>query len=371
MNSSSIFGCDFEIPNQSEQIDYIFDEDLLTFGESNTSNDVPCAIPTNAQSTSVNPLGYVNTAPIASSNPLPSFSNLQQLSARATTGTAPVNEVQTQSGNGVHPNTVPNGNGVQSNGSPPNIYHSNGLQTNGNHANGLQINGIRPNSGHSSGGPMNRFEYLKEIALTLSPCNSVASRNTITPANGASNGSNVNRMFKEIPSTMMSNNSQPPTHAVTCSDNSASSSIQAENIDPDNTPTKNRPSTSKEQPLSSTATHIQSPALAQAPLSATNRSNIIGRSDKQPQSSGSASQQRRYINIKPCIKDTNEADNRLAAGILANSYELIIEIGSGTYGKVYKARSKRSNQIVAAKRVHCEIQPHQMVMRHFWFLICR
>lgn len=49
------------------------------------------------------------------------------------------------------------------------------------------------------------------------------------------------------------------------------------------------------------------------------------------------------------------------ASDLFKKYVLIQEIGKGTYGKVYKARDLKSNQIVAAKRVYCEVRQEQMV----------
>lgn len=66
----------------------------------------------------------------------------------------------------------------------------------------------------------------------------------------------------------------------------------------------------------------------------------------------------------PNIRVTTNGVSRIAAksNKIANEYELLRKIGSGTYGCVYKAKWNVTNEMIAIKRMICKLNTEHTVM---------
>lgn len=75
------------------------------------------------------------------------------------------------------------------------------------------------------------------------------------------------------------------------------------------------------------------------------------------------------LDFKVKIRNSNNNPKRMIVNSSnkksTNKYDILKEIGSGTYGKVYSARDNRDNRIIAVKRIICEMKTLQSV-RKFW-----
>lgn len=353
MSSSNIFGFDLDVSNLSDQLENAFDEDIFSFGQPGHQPNMGAVSQ------------MVINGPQPSTLNASAHANFGQLNASLLANTAPTN--------GVHFTDIFPANGL--------LFTDQHINININHAapnvaaqlmNGFQLgNGFPPVVAPSSGGGQ---RIARQPAPTSTVTNAMSSM-----ASSASNGiPGWPFAFGDAGLANLIHQQQPMQLP-------ASYTTQTRRVYPTITPT-NRRSIHEPLPAGVRRSTIDASLVDRSmrmpmintisgPLSAINPPNILqppfmSLNAKPPPSPNSMQRiNHETLNAllaKPLFPGLSSLNsNATKEKDLLTNFRLLQRIGSGTYGKVYKAKDRRNQHTVAIKRIHCEVQPEQAVSLFF------